>query len=157
MTVTERIERKTTHGTFTSQRIYPASPARVFKAFADREAKAKWFTGPQGIDEAGREFDFRVDGREVAFGRHANNVVTGFFAIYQDIVPDERIVFAYRMTMDGLPISASLTTIEIAPHGDGARLVWTEYGVYLDGFDKPALREEGTNWLLDRIGQSLAD
>jgi len=157
MSASDPVQRKTTHGTFTLERTYPASPSRVFKAFADREAKAKWFSGPDGVVDPGRKFDFRVDGQEVLFGRHANGVVTAFYAVYQDIVPDERIVYAYRMTMNGAPISASLTTIEIAPKGDGTRLIWTEYGVYLDGFDNPALREEGTAWLMGKIGESLVD
>jgi uncharacterized protein YndB with AHSA1/START domain len=151
------IERKTTHGTFTIERTYPASPARVFKAFADPVAKAKWFSAPEGNDGTDSMFDFRVDGREMVRGRHANDVVTEFHAVYQDIVPDERIVYAYRMTLNGAPISASLATIEIAAHEDGTRLTWTEYGVYLDGFDNPAVREEGTGWLMDKIGVSLAN
>jgi len=35
--------RSVTHGTFTIERTYAASPARVFKAWADPGAKARWF------------------------------------------------------------------------------------------------------------------
>lgn len=155
MPATAPVQRKTTHGTFCVERTYPASPERVFNAFADREAKARWFSGPEGVEEAGGTFDFRVDGQEVVIGRHGDNVLTSFHAVYQDIVPNERIVYAYRMTMNDVPISASLATVEIAPASTGTRVSWTEYGVYLDGFDNPALREEGTGWLMDRIGASL--
>ena len=55
------------------------------------------------------------------------------------------------------PLSSSLASIELKPDGAGTRLTLTEYGVYLDGFDGAAGREEGTNWLMDRLGQSLAD
>ena len=144
------------HGTFTVERTYAASPAQVFRAFADKEAKAKWFAGPNGVEEAGSQFDFRVDGREVAFGRHADDTMTSFHAVYQDIVPEKRIVYAYRMTMNGVPLSASLASIEIAPAAGGTRVTWTEYGVYLDGLDSTAVRENGTGWLMDRIGASLA-
>ena len=39
-------ERSVTHATFCIERTLSASPARVFKAFAEQEAKDKWFTGP---------------------------------------------------------------------------------------------------------------
>ncbi len=149
-------QRKTTHGTFTVKKTYDAAPAQVFRAFADKDAKAKWFSGPQGVDETGSCFDFRVDGQEIVFGRHANDVLSGFYAVYQDIVADERIVYAYRMTLNGLPISASLATIEIMADGNGTQLSWTEYGVFLDGYDNVAAREEGTIWGMDRIGASLS-
>lgn len=150
-------ERNTVKATFTVERTYPAKPARVFNAFADGKAKAKWFAGPPGWQEHERAFDFRVDGREVAVGRHGNGTVSGFYAVYHDIVPDQRIVYAYRMTLDGAPISSSLTSIELRPEGEGTRLTLTEYGVYLDGYDGAAGREHGTNWLMDQLGASLTD
>jgi uncharacterized protein YndB with AHSA1/START domain len=157
MPIQDAARRNAAHATFTLERTYPASPARVFKAFADRKAKAKWFQAPAGNVEEECRFDFRVDGQEVVIGRHANGVVSGYYAVYQDIVPDERIVYAYRMTLDGVPISATLATIELTPRGAGTHLSLTEYGVFFDGYDGAASREEGTNWLLDKVGQSLAD
>ncbi len=152
-------ERNTVKATFTVERTYPAKPARVFQAFADPEAKAKWFAPPNGFTQIDKAFDFRVDGVEVNDGRHASGMVTTFRATYHDIVPDERIVYAYRMTLDGKPMSSSLATIEIRPHGDGTHLTVTEYGVYFDGFaeDGHRMREHGTNWLMDQLGASLAD
>ncbi len=149
--------RNIVHGTFTIEKIYDASPARVFKAFADEKAKARWFGGPDGFEQLERQFDFRVDGREVMVGRHPSGMVSAFYAVYQDIVPDERIVYGYRMTLDGVPISASLATIEIQPDAKGTRLVVTEYGVFLDGYEDGGSREHGTNWLMDKLGASLKD
>ena len=60
------------HGSFTIERIYEASPSRVFEAWANVEAKARWFAGPDEWVEAGREFDFRVAGREYLRGRWKN-------------------------------------------------------------------------------------
>jgi uncharacterized protein YndB with AHSA1/START domain len=48
--------------------------------------------------------------------------------VYQDIVPDRRIVFAYSMAVDDKRISVSLATVEIGPSGEGTRLVYTEQG-----------------------------
>ncbi|HYJ66057.1 MAG TPA: hypothetical protein VEX15_00165 [Nocardioidaceae bacterium] len=39
---------RVSHATFVVERVYPDSPpARVFAAYADREAKARWSTGPK--------------------------------------------------------------------------------------------------------------
>ena len=48
------------------------------------------------------------------------------------------------MHLDQRRISVSLATIEFEPAGDGTRLILTEQGVYLDGADQPAAREQGT-------------
>ena len=54
-----------THATFTLERSYPVPPARVFAAWAEPAAKARWFTpGPS----SGHELDFRIGGRKVATG-----------------------------------------------------------------------------------------
>ena len=147
--------RTAVHGSFVIERSYPASPARVFKAFADEEAKAKWFA--PGVEPHERVFDFRIGGAEVFVGKHPSGMVSGFYCTYQDIVPNERIVYAYRMSLDGVPISVSLATIEIKPEGSGAHLTVTEHGVFIDGYEDKGSREHGTGWLMDLLGKSLED
>ena len=44
---------------------------------------------------------------------------------------------------------------DIEPDGDGAKLVLTEYGDYLDGYDDAGSREHGTNALMDALEKSL--
>jgi uncharacterized protein YndB with AHSA1/START domain len=68
-----------------------------------------------------------------------------------DIVPDQRIIYAYDMHSDGVRISCSLATIELEPAGDGTRLRITEQGAFLEGYDDPKLREEGTRQLLESL------
>ncbi|HZZ35516.1 MAG TPA: hypothetical protein VFE03_07295, partial [Caulobacteraceae bacterium] len=62
---------------------------------------------------------------------------------------------SYEMHLDEAKISVSLTTIELRPAGAGTRLVFTEQGAFLDGWDNPALRESGTRELLDALEASL--
>ena len=152
-------DRNTVKATFTIERTYPAKPARVFRVFSDEQSKRKWFGGGSDWEQLENAFDFRVDGVEINIGRHASGVVSAFYCTYHDIVPDRRIVYAYRMTLDGKPLSSSLASIEIEPAGEGARLTLTEYGVYFDGYDEKdvANREHGTNWLMDKLGESLTD
>ncbi|RYE87010.1 MAG: polyketide cyclase [Hyphomicrobiales bacterium] len=148
-------ERSIAHGSFTVTRSYPASPARVFKAWSNPEYKRKWFGSPKA-DNPEDIFEFRVGGREYNAGKMGNDIFT-FDVRYQDIVPDQRIVYTYEMTMNGDRISVSLATIEIEPEGTGSRMTVVEHGAFLDGLDTVRQREEGTNALIDALGKSLVD
>jgi uncharacterized protein YndB with AHSA1/START domain len=147
--------RAVVHATFCIERTYPASPAQVFKALTDPAAKAKWFTGGNGYTLLAREMDVRPGGREHVKGRKDSGVVTTFDALYYDVVPDERIVYAYEMHLDDRKISVSLATLELKPAGTDTRLVMTEQGAFLDGYDDAGSREHGSNYLLDALGKSL--
>lgn len=148
-------ERTVTHATFTLERTYPATPERVFAAWSDPAAKQRWFANAEGWTTDAYELDFQVGGRESFRGRPAEGPNVSYDGEYQDIVPNERIVNAYQMHLDGTRISVSLATVQFEPHGDGTRLTLTEQGAYLDGFDDPKLREEGTVELLDALGKEL--
>jgi uncharacterized protein YndB with AHSA1/START domain len=148
-------ERSIVHATFVVERTYPAAPARVFAAWADPQIKAGWFGAPDEGTNGPSEFDFRVGGREFSSGTAPNGQHYRYYARYQDIVPDQRIVYTYDMYLDAARISVSLATIELTPEGAGTRLTVTEHGAYLDGLDTPAQREAGTNWLMNQLGEEL--
>lgn len=146
--------RSAVHDTFVIDRHYEAAPARIYRAFADPETKARWFGGP---DEK-RSIDFREGGRETMFSTLPDGREMAFYATYVDVVPDERIVYTYEMTMGGERISVSVVTIEVAAVASGgADLRITEQGVYLDGRDQPAQRRDGTEQLLDALAETLVD
>jgi len=144
--------RSVTHSTWTLERTYDAPPTRVFKAWADKDAKAQWFGGGEELQW---DLDFRTGGREVNIGRMDSGMVFSLEVLYQDIVPDERIVYSYEMKMDDARISVSLATVQLEAAGDGTRLTFTEQGAYLDGLDTPDQREHGTGELLNALGKSL--
>lgn len=148
------MDRSAVHDTFTFDRHYAAAPARVFRAFADPAAKAKWFGAP-GAETEDVSFDFREGGRETATTIIDAGTRYGFAATYTDIVPDERIVYTYEMRLNGRRISVSVVTVEVRAAGGGTDLVLTEQGVYLDGLDQPKFRREGTEQLLTALEASL--
>src|SRR3982075_3475729 len=147
--------RSVVHATFCIERTYPASPAQVFKALTDPAAKAKWFTGGKGYTLLAREMNVRPGGREHVKGRWERGGVATFNAVYHDVIPDGRIVYAYEMHLDDRKISVSLATLELKPAGTDTRLVMTEQGAFLDGYDDAGSREHGSNFLLDALGNSL--
>jgi len=150
-------ERSVKHATFVIERTYDASPARVFAAWATSAAKGMWFVGPDEWQKSSHELDFRVGGRERVSGGPKGGPVHAYDACYQDIVPNERIILAYDMHLDDKRISVSLATIELKPAGAGTRLIYTEQGAFLDGYDDAGSREQGTGHLLDALGASLND
>jgi uncharacterized protein YndB with AHSA1/START domain len=148
-------KRSVQHATFTIERVYRASPQRVFKAFSDPKAKARWFVGPDNWEKSDHKMDFRVGGKESVSGGPPGGPVHHYNCTYQDIVPNERIVSVYDMHMDKTKISVSLATVEFKPAGTGTRLVLTEQGAFLDGYDDAGSRERGTQGLLDQLEAAL--
>ena len=59
------------------------------------------------------------------------------------------------MYCDADRLSVSVVTVDFEPAGAGTRLVFTEQGVFLDGRDTPAQREEGSRPLLDKLQAEL--
>jgi uncharacterized protein YndB with AHSA1/START domain len=154
-------QRTVIHSTFVVERNYPATPGRVFAAFADPVKKRRWFVEGDSHDVEHYELDFRVGGREVARFRFIEGTpVAGMLCTtdtyYQDIVPDRRIVFASTMMIDDHCISATLGTVELQPSGSGTELIFTHQGAFFEGADGPEMREAGWRKLLDRLTAEFA-
>lgn len=144
-------ERSIAHGTFVLERTYPASPARVFRAWADPAVKKRWF----GDGSEPKIFDFREGGRELVESGEGE-FQFGFDVRYEDIVENNRIIYTYYMTMGGKRISVSVAAIELFPVGEGTRMTVTEHGCFLDGLDNMDQRKRGTEGLLDALGAELS-
>jgi len=149
-----RAEAPASHGMFSIVREFPQPPAALYRAFADPKAKARWFANDEWTPIA-REMDLRVGGREVVKGLWKSGMVTTFDAVYLDVVPGERLVYAYSLLIDARKISVSLATVEIAATPGGSRLKITEQGVFLDGYEDNGAREHGTRELVERIAATL--
>ncbi len=146
---------ETQHASFTIERHYDAPVALLYKAFSDEKAKSRWFGGGGEWVLVDKKFDFRVGGHEHLSGRWKSGMVSAFDATYHDIVPEQRIVYAYDMHLDNRHISVSLATLLFAVDGAGSRLTITEQGAFLDGYDDAGSREKGTRGLMERIADSL--
>ena len=144
--------RSTDHASFSIERHVAHPPELVFRAFAEPAAKAAWFVGPEGWQSGNHTLDFRVGGLE-----HLETTLPNggpritFDATYLDLVPDERIIYAYEMTVDGQRISTSLACLVFHRVDGGTHLTVTEHGIFLDGLDRVEERKRGTHQLLDQL------
>jgi uncharacterized protein YndB with AHSA1/START domain len=143
------------HRSFTLERTYPTSPARVFHALSDPAKKRRWYVEGDGFVVDSYTLDFRVGGFERSRFRFGDGPPVTNDCVFLDIAPDERLVFAYAMTVDGAPMSSSLGTVELRAAKGGTRLKYTEHTAYVDGKDGGDARREGTVGLLDRLGREL--
>src|ERR1700761_9108485 len=141
-------EQPVIHSTFVIERSYPTTPERVFAALSDPIKKRRWLGGDGGRNVVEFEMDFRVGGGERARYRMGDDtpfpgVILGNDTIYQDIVPNRRIVIAYTMSLGDYRMSASLATFEIVATANGADLIFTEQGAYFERSDGPKMRQDG--------------
>ena len=148
------------HGTFTVPADLTAPPERVFAAYAEPAQRPRWFRMP---GRTRYELDFRVGGAELSSGVFAptgeHEERLEYRAMFHDIVPDERVVFSYHLTVDDVRRWASLVTVELAPSDGGTSLRHTEQYVFLaytaDGAHDTAHLRGGTRLQLNALAAAL--
>jgi len=145
------------HNSFTLDRTYSASVERVFRAFSDVEKKRRWFAEGEGFVIDSYTLDFKVGGFERTRFRFGEGPAMTNDCVYLDIVKNQRIIFAYSMTIGGEPMSSSLGTIELSSGAGGTLLRLTEHTAYVDGKDGSEGRREGTRELLEALAKELAE
>ena len=87
----------------------------MFTAFADPADQAALVRRGRRLGGRTLELDFRVGGRENSRFRFKGGPLITNDTVYQDIVPDERIIIAYAMAVEEQRISVSLATMEFLP------------------------------------------
>jgi len=147
-------------GNFTIEKRYPTTPSKVFAACADPSLKKRWYAESDTHEITAFESDFRIGGAERLTYRFGPDtpfpgVELTNEGLFHDIVDQQRIVTSSRMAIEGRPISVALETFEIAEAGGETSLTCTFQGVFFEGADGPAMREQGWRDLLDRLGRAL--
>ena len=148
-------EEQVFNSTFSLERTYPQSPSRVFFAHANEAMKRRWLAEGEGWEVFEFKVDFRLGGAETSRFAFRGGPEITYDASFQHIVPDQRIVFVYRMALGGKPLSVSLATIDLVPAGKGTRLTYTEQGAYFDDPNAAKGREEGSRGLLEKLADEL--
>jgi uncharacterized protein YndB with AHSA1/START domain len=143
------------HNTFTIERRYPTTAARVFNAHSDPKKRRRWFAEGKGFVIDAYLLDFKVGGFERCHFHREGGPPMTFDGVYLDIVANERIILAYAMTIAGAPLSSSLATTELVSSGSETLLRFTEHTVFVDGNDGSEGRREGTVGLFEALAKEL--
>ena len=108
-------------------RVFKAAPARVYKAFLDPDAMAKWLP-PHGFVGKVHQMDARVGGGyKMSFTNLGTGSSHSFGGEYLELVPNERIVHTDRF--DSGLVGTMKVTVEIRKVMCGAELHVTQEGV----------------------------
>jgi uncharacterized protein YndB with AHSA1/START domain len=144
------------HATIVMERIYNASPARVFHAWADADAKARWSAPTADVVIKYEAADFREGGRDVVRCIEPNSADYVATVHYLDLRTDRRIVFAEDVANGATRVSAALISIELTPSGAGTHLLLTLQIASFDGANMEQGYEFGWAAALDNLAKEFA-
>ena len=118
----------TSTGTVTLHRVFRAPPDRVYRAFIDPDAMAKWLP-PHGFTGRVLGMDARVGGSyRMQFTNFSNGQSHAFGGTYLELVPGERIVHTDRFDDPHLP-GEMRTTITFRPVLVGTEVTAVQEGI----------------------------
>lgn len=104
------------------ERTFPAPPQAIFDAWAHGDQLAQWFGLPDAQVTA--ECDARVGGAW-QLTMHSPMGQFGFTGAYTAVTAPSHLAFTMQATgQDGV----ETCTVEIAPHGDGSEMRFTQDG-----------------------------
>lgn len=143
------------HATIVMERRYNASPARVFDAWADIEARKRWSAPTPEIAIEYDANDFREGGRDVSYCVENGKREHVAEVTYLDIRQDKSIVFAEAVSLHGKKLSTALISVELRPHGAGTELLLT---MQIAAFDAAMENGYQFGWgaALDNLAEEFA-
>ena len=109
-------------------RVFRAPPDRVWRAFTDADALAKWLP-PYGFTCTVHELDARVSGRfRMSFRNFSNGQAHGFSGEYLELVPDSLIRYTDVFDDPNLP-GVLEVTVTLRPVLCGTELKVEQAGI----------------------------
>jgi len=149
---------KVVHSTCVVERSFSKPPSAVFAALSEPDKVRQWYGAGDNHDLIEFALKFAIGGTQrltyrFKQGHPLQCMVLMNDGIFQDIIPNQRIVSASAMTLADKRISASLVTFELLPTEKGTDLVCTHQGAFFEGSGpNPAkMREDGWNALMDKL------
>ncbi len=115
-------------GTVRFHRVLRATPERVYRAFLDPDAMAKWLP-PHGFTGKVDHVDARVGGTyRMSFTNFSTGASHAFGGSYLELVPNERIRHSDSFDAPGLP-GEMITTIELRAVSVGTEVSIVQEGI----------------------------
>lgn len=117
-----------TTGTVRLHRVLRAPPERIYRAFIDPDAMAKWLP-PHGFTGKVHAMDARVGGRyRMSFTNFSTGHAHSFGGEYLELVPNERIRHTDRFDDTGLPGEMTVT-VALKPVSCGTDVSIVQEGI----------------------------
>ena len=115
-------------GTIQLHRVLRAPPERVYRAFLDPQAIAKWLP-PHGFTCTVHHMDAKVGGsHRMSFSNFATGGGHSFGGVYLELVPGERI--RYTDSFDDPNLAGAMqTTVTLKPVSCGTEITAVQEGV----------------------------
>jgi uncharacterized protein YndB with AHSA1/START domain len=115
-------------GTVRLHRVLRAPPERVFRAFIDADAMAKWLP-PDGFTGKVHSIDARVGGSyRMSFTNFSGGGSHSFGGAYLEVVANERLVYTDAFDDPNLP-GTMKTTVELRKVSTGTDLSIVQEGI----------------------------
>lgn len=115
-------------GTVRFHRVLRAPPERVYRAFLDPDAMAKWLP-PDGFTGKVIEMDARVGGGyRMSFTNFTTQQSHAFGGQYLELVPNEKLAYTDRFDDPNLP-GLMKTTVALKPVACGTELNIVQEGL----------------------------
>lgn len=144
------------HRSFVIERELPGSSAHAFRFWSEHELKRRWNACHSDWQVIEDRFDFRVDGHESLIWRMPDGTKQTMLAHFLEVHPRQRIVYAYTMRTNDVPISSSLVTVEFEGRDGKTVMTFTEQAVFANPADGD-MRESGTGIGFSRLQAIMAD
>jgi len=144
------------HRSFVIERELPGSPAHAFRFWSQHDLKRRWNACHPDWQVIEDRFDFRVDGQERMIWRMPDGTEQAMLAYFLEIQPRQRIVYAYTMRTNDIPISSSLVTVEFEGADGRTTMTFTEQAVFANPADADT-RQSGTGIGFSRLQEVMSD
>ncbi len=128
-----------------------ASPAKVYAAITQPRLMLQWW-GPDAGPTLHAEADVRPGGRFSVVFRLLNGSEHNPKGVYQEVVPDRKLVFTWEWP--GMPERESLVTFLLEPFDGGTELTLVHEQLPDDARES---HEQGWTGLLDKLSVFLGD
>jgi uncharacterized protein YndB with AHSA1/START domain len=115
-------------GTVKLHRVLRSKPERVYRAFIDPDAMAKWLA-PHGFTGKVHKMDAQVGGEyHMSFTNFSNGQSHSFGGKYLELVPNQRLRYTDRFDDPNLR-GEMVTTVSITPVSCGVELNVVQEGI----------------------------
>lgn len=117
-----------TTSTVRLHRVLRAKPERVYRAFLDAEAMAKWLP-PHGFTGKVHQLEAKVGGSyKMSFTNFSTGHSHSFGGKFLELVPNQRIRYSDRFDDPNMP-GEMMTTVVLTPVSVGTELHVTQEGI----------------------------